>query len=96
MSQLGGKHKECEMKQLMLNDIERVSGGCAEHCWGDFSLAGLGASLLAGAISGLRGGPAAIGLGALSGGLGYAGSTIGDKMSERTTNVGSSTPSLSH
>ena len=74
------------MKQLMLNDIERVSGGCAEHCWGDFSLAGLGASLLAGAI----------GLGALSGGLGYAGSTIGDKMSERTTNVGSSTPSLSH
>ena len=60
------------MKQLMLNDIERVSGGCAEHC------------------------PAAIGLGALSGGLGYAGSTIGDKMSERTTNVGSSTPSLSH
>ncbi|NDV91358.1 hypothetical protein GTH32_09220 [Alteromonas sp. 345S023] len=72
------------MKQLTCNEIGQVSGGCAKYCWGDFSTAGLTASMVAGAIGGFRGGFAAMALGAISGGVGYAGSKIGDKMSERT------------
>lgn len=36
------------MKQLTFDEIDQVSGGCAEYCWGDFSMAGLGASIAAG------------------------------------------------
>lgn len=80
------------MKQLTFDEIDQVSGGCAEYCWGDFSMAGLGASIAAGAIGAIRGGFAGIALGAISGGIGYAGSKIGDKMAERVyTNT---TPSL--
>ncbi|WP_124748982.1 Blp family class II bacteriocin [Alteromonas facilis] len=73
------------MNTLSNEELESVSGGCAEHCWGDFSAAGFGASVVAGAIGGMRGGFVSMALGAVAGGLGYAGSKVGDKMSERTT-----------
>ena len=44
------------MEVLTNNEVDLVSGGCAEHCWGDFSIAGLAASMGAGALGGVRGG----------------------------------------
>ena len=73
------------MQELTFNDITNVSGGCEEHCWGDFSWEGFIASVGAGAIGGMAAGWGGAALGGLSSGLGYAGSKIGDKMSERTT-----------
>ncbi|APD90655.1 hypothetical protein FJN13_13260 [Alteromonas mediterranea] len=75
------------MQELTYFEIENVSGGCEEHCWGDFSFAGFMASVGAGAIGGIGAGWAGAALGGLSGGLGYAGGKIGDKMSERTTST---------
>lgn len=73
------------MQELTLNEITYVSGGCEEHCWGDFSWGGFWASVGAGAIGGAAAGLGGAALGGLSSGLGYAGGKIGDKMSERTT-----------
>ncbi|MHC6646213.1 hypothetical protein ACYTPF_06575 [Alteromonas sp. HB246098] len=73
------------MQELSFTEIENVSGGCEEHCWGDFSWGGFWASVGAGAIGGAAAGWGGAALGGLSSGLGYAGGKIGDKMSERTT-----------
>ncbi len=73
------------MNELKRSELGLVTAGCAEHCWGDFSLAGFGASVVAGAIGGMRGGWASAAIGGLAGGLGYAGSKVGDTMSKRTT-----------
>ena len=73
------------MQELSFTEIENVSGGCEEHCWGDFSWGGFWASVGAGAIGGAAAGLGGAALGGLSSGLGYAGGKIGDKMSERTT-----------
>ncbi|AXT39557.1 hypothetical protein D1814_13150 [Alteromonas sp. BL110] len=73
------------MQELSFTEIENVSGGCEEHCWGDFSWGGFWASVGAGAIGGGAAGWGGAALGGLSSGLGYAGGKIGDKMSERTT-----------
>ena len=73
------------MRELSFTEIENVSGGCEEHCWGDFSWGGFWASVGAGAIGGGAAGWGGAALGGLSSGLGYAGGKIGDKMSERTT-----------
>lgn len=80
-------HKEITIKQLNCLEFEVISGGCAEHCWGDFSLEGFLASAAAGALGGAAGGWAGAALGAMSGGLGYAAGKIGDKLSERTTST---------
>lgn len=75
------------MKTLTMNEVGQVSGGCAEHCWGDFSFAGFAASVAAGGLGGARGGLGGFALGAIAGGLSYAGSNVGDKMSQRTVST---------
>lgn len=75
------------MNELKQHELTMVSGGCAEHCWGDFSLGGFLASIGAGAVGGLSSGLGGIALGGFAGGLSYAGGKIGDKMSERTTST---------
>ncbi|MCW8107165.1 hypothetical protein OPS25_01435 [Alteromonas ponticola] len=75
------------MELLNIEELNAVSGGCAEHCWGDFSAAGFGISVMAGAIGGMRGGFVGAALGGFSAGIAYAGSKVGDTMSKRTTKV---------
>jgi len=84
---LGNNTVEDFMNEITQHELTMVSGGCAEHCWGDFSLGGFLASIGAGAIGGMRSGLGGAALGGFAGGLGYAGGKIGDKMSERTTEV---------
>ncbi|WP_334064193.1 Blp family class II bacteriocin [Alteromonas genovensis] len=72
--------------QLLDNDeISKIAGGCSEHCWGDFSMAGLASAIVAGGIGGIRGGIGGALIGGLAGALGYSGSKIGDTMSKRST-----------
>ncbi|GGW83297.1 Blp family class II bacteriocin [Alteromonas halophila] len=56
------------MRDLQLNELINVNGGCAEHCWGDFEAGDLAAVTIGGIVAGSAGGPA----GAAAGGAGAA------------------------
>ncbi|WP_105200307.1 hypothetical protein [Pseudoalteromonas sp. T1lg10] len=43
------------MRELNVNEIEEVNGGCAEHCWGDFSSEDFSSAISAGSLLGARG-----------------------------------------
>ena len=60
------------MKELNVTEISQISGGCAEHCWGDFDIGGLSASMAGGAIAGSVGGPVGAFAGAIGGGIAYS------------------------
>lgn len=38
------------MRELNVNEIEQVNGGCEEHCWGDFSTEDLSSAVNAGGL----------------------------------------------
>lgn len=59
------------MKQLNFEEVQNVSGGCEEHCWGDFETGALLASMAGGAVGGALGGPQGAAIGALGGAIGY-------------------------
>jgi len=59
------------MKQLNFEEIQYVSGGCEEHCWGDFEPGGLGAAMLGGAAAGVLAGPQGAIAGAIGGAVAY-------------------------
>ena len=59
------------MKELSNIDINLVAGGCAEHCWGDFSAGSLAGNMVGGAVAGSRGGLAGAAVGAAGGGIAY-------------------------
>lgn len=64
-------NKEINMKNLDMNEIQAVSGGCREHCWGDFQAGGLAAAAVGGGMAGMVGGPVGMGMGMLSASVTY-------------------------
>lgn len=56
------------MKELSINEIQNVNGGCYDLCWGDFEAGGLLAAGVGGAIAGIGGGPMGM-LGGSAGGM---------------------------
>jgi len=38
------------MRELKVNEIKEVNGGCEEHCWGDYSNEGLSSAISAGSV----------------------------------------------
>ncbi|WP_440055280.1 Blp family class II bacteriocin [Pseudoalteromonas sp. T1lg65] len=55
------------MREINVNEIEAVNGGCAEHCWGNQSLEDTVGGAIGGAIAGARGGLGGAILGAIGG-----------------------------
>jgi hypothetical protein len=52
------------MRELNVNEIKQVDGGCAKNCWGDASIAGFIGAVSSGARFGFAG--------AVAGGVAYA------------------------
>ena len=44
-----------KMRELSVNEFQEVNGGCAEHCWGDFSSKDLSSAMSAGGMLGVKG-----------------------------------------
>jgi hypothetical protein len=38
------------MRELNVNEVEQVNGGCEEHCWNDFSTEDLSSAVSAGGL----------------------------------------------
>ena len=62
---------ELTMQTLTMNQITMVSGGCEEHCWGDFEVGGLAGAASGGAVAGSVAGVAGAAVGAVGGAVAY-------------------------
>jgi hypothetical protein len=61
------KHGVYIMRELNVNEMKIIGGGCAEHCWGDLTVKDIVGGAIGGAIGGSRGGLAGAAWGAIGG-----------------------------